>query len=195
VSKFILKLYPSVFGNFILLKKKKINFDKKLLMSDLREDFAPSTTNSDYETERGKPMPDKNHSIIQGRLMSKLDQTYGDRYSILPEITLDLPIRERVPDLAIYSPLDFNPDDNEVRMDELPLCAIEIISEMQPISVLMKKRSEYFLAGIKSYWLVMPSMRSIYVFENLEDFEIYTYKDCLIDKTLNIELDLGKIFR
>jgi Uma2 family endonuclease len=191
----ILGLYPSVFGNFILLLKKKINFDKKLLMSDLREDFAPITTNSDYETERGKPMPDKNHSIIQGNLIFSLRLATKNRFSILPEITLDLPIRERVPDLAIYEPLIFDPDNNEVRMDEFPLCAIEIISEMQPISVLMKKRSEYFLAGIKSYWLVMPSMRSIYVFENLEDFEIYTYKDRLIDKTLNIELDLGEIFR
>jgi hypothetical protein len=43
--------------------------------------------------------------------------------------------------------------------------------------------------------LVMPSMRSIYVFENLEDFEIYTYKDILKDKKLNIELNLSEIFR
>ncbi len=170
---------------------------EKIIMSDLREELAPTllVTTSDYETERGKPMPDKNHSIIQGNLIFSLRLATKNRFSILPEITLDLPIRERVPDLAIYEPLVFDPDNNEVRMDELPLCAIEIISEMQPTSVLMKKRSEYFLAGIKSYWLVMPSMRSIYVFSNLEDFEIYTYKDRLIDKTLNIELDLSEIFR
>jgi hypothetical protein len=41
----------------------------------------------------------------------------------------------------------------------------------------------------------MPSMRSIYVFSSLEDFEIYTYKDKLVDKVLDIELDLGEIFK
>jgi Uma2 family endonuclease len=150
---------------------------------------------SDYEKERGKPSPDKNHAIIQGRLIYQFFITYEDRFSILPEINLDLPLHKRVPDLAIFPPLHFDPNKNEVMMKQLPLCAIEIISEMQPTSVLMKKRSEYFVAGIKFYWLVMPSMRSIYVFSSLEDFEIYTYKDKLVDKVLDIELDLGEIFK
>lgn len=150
---------------------------------------------SDYEIERGKPMPDRNHAIIQGRLVSRLDRAYGDRFSILPEINLDMPIKDRVPDLAIYEPLIFDPDVNELSMLNPPLCAIEILSEMQNVNVLMKKKREYFNVGILSYWLVLPSLRTIYVFHNVNDSTIFSYKDRLIDKKLNIELDLSEIFK
>jgi Uma2 family endonuclease len=150
---------------------------------------------SDYETERGKPMPDRNHAIIQGRLVSRLDRAYGDKFSVLPEVHLDLPIKDRVPDLAIYEPLVFDPNDNELSMIKPPLCAIEILSEMQNVNVLMKKKREYFTAGVKSYWLVLPSLRIIQVFYSVEDSVVFTHKDRLVDKMLNIELDLSEIFR
>ena len=150
---------------------------------------------SDYETERGKPMPDLNHSIIQGRLMSKLDHYYGDKFTILPEINLELPIRDRVPDLAIYPPIAFNPDDNEIRMSQPPLCAVEILSEMQSLHELLKKRSDYFIVGIKSYWLVVPALRNIYVFDTVNDYTIFTHKDTLKDNNLGIELDLKEVFK
>ncbi len=150
---------------------------------------------SDYEIERGKPMPDRNHAIIQGRLMSRLDRTYGDKFSILPEIHIDMPVRDRVPDLAIYEPLIFDPDVNELSMFKPPLCAIEILSEMQNINVLMKKKHEYFDVGVLSYWLVLPSLRTIYVFHNINDRSIFSYEDRLVDKKLNIELDLSDIFK
>ncbi|MFN4256986.1 MAG: Uma2 family endonuclease [Saprospiraceae bacterium] len=150
---------------------------------------------SDYEIERGKPMPDKNHAIIQGRLVSRLDRLYENLYTILPEINLDLPTRERVPDLAIYPPLDFDPDNNEVRMSEPPLGAIEILSEMQNLSDLMLKRAEYFNAGVQSYWLVVPALRTVYVFYAPDDYDVFSRKDKLVDKKLGIELDLGEIFK
>lgn len=158
-------------------------------------DTTATIATSDYELERGKPMPDKNHAIIQGRLTSALDRMYGNRYSILPEINLDLPIRSRVPDLAIYPPIAFDPDNNEVRMTEPPLCAVEILSELQSPYELMKKRSEYFLAGVKSYWMVLPGLRTVYVFRSPEDYDIFSHRDRLVDQVLDIELDLGEIFR
>jgi Uma2 family endonuclease len=150
---------------------------------------------SDYETERGKPMPDRNHSIIQSNLLFSLRVTTRERFSILTEIHLDMPVRDRVPDLAIYEPLVFDPDVNELSMIKPPLCAIEILSEMQNVNVLMKKKHEYFTAGVKSYWLVLPSLRTIYVFHNINDRTIFSYEDRLVDKILNIELDLSDIFK
>lgn len=158
-------------------------------------EFDAPVASSDYETERGKPMPDRNHAIIQGRLMSRLDRTYGDRFSILPEINLDMPIKDRVPDLAIYEPLLFDPNNNELSMLKPPLCAIEILSEMQNINVLMRKKQEYFNIGILSYWLVLPSLRIIQVFYSVEDSVVFTHKDHLMDKMLNIELNLSEIFK
>ena len=156
--------------------------------------YAPDAL-SDYEIEREKPMPDKNHSIIQGRLLSRLDRAYDERFTILPEINLSLPTRERVPDLAIYPPLSFDPANNDIRMTQLPLCAVEILSEMQNLNELMAKCNEYFTAGIPSYWLVLPTLRSIYVFHSLDDYKVFSHKDRLVDTVLNVELDLGEIFK
>ena len=158
------------------------------------ETYAPDAL-SDYEIERGKPMPDKNHAIIQGRLIFRLNLKYGEKFSFLPEINLDLPTRPRVPDLAIYPPLSFEPDNNEIRMTQRPLCAIEILSEMQNLNELSKKCVEYFNAGIPSYWLVLPTLTSIYVFRSRQDYTMFSYKDRLIDSVLDIELDLGEIFK
>ena len=61
-------------------------------------------TLTEYELERDKPMPSKHHSIIQGNLSFLIRSKYGHSFRVLPEISLDLPIRDRVPDLAIYPP-------------------------------------------------------------------------------------------
>ena len=150
---------------------------------------------SDYEIERGKPMPDRNHSIIQSNLLFSLRVTTRERFSILTEIHIDMPVRDRVPDLAIYEPLIFDPNNNELSMLKPPLCTIEILSEMQNVNVLMKKKREYFNVGILSYWLVLPSLRIIQVFYTVEDSVVFTHKDRLVDKKLNIELDLSEIFK
>ena len=57
---------------------------EKIIMSDLREELAPTllVTTSDYETERGKPMPSINHSVIQANLIVALRLHYGKKYTI-----------------------------------------------------------------------------------------------------------------
>jgi Uma2 family endonuclease len=154
--------------------------------------FAPVL--SDYELERGKPMPDLNHSIIQSNMLFSLRVKTQKRFSILPEINVQLLKRDRVPDLAVYPPLSFNPRHNQLVMTKMPICAIEILSEMQKLSDLMTKNDEYFDAGILSYWLVLPHLQSIYVFNSADDYDVFTRKDILKDNVLGIELDLAEIF-
>lgn len=149
---------------------------------------------SDYELERGKPMPDLNHSLLQRRLLLRFDRHYENRYTILPELHIKLLKRDRVPDLSIYAPLSFEPRHNTLVMTQPPLCAIEILSEMQKLSDLMSKNDEYFEAGVLSYWLVLPHLQSIYVFHTADEYDVFTRKDILKDKTLDIELDLAEIF-
>jgi hypothetical protein len=98
-----------------------------------------TTTISQYELERGKPMPSKNHAIIQSRLIIAFAQLAGDRYTILSEITIDLPAGGVVPDIALYPPTPYEAFNDEVEMTTPPLCAIEIISPSQAISSLSKK--------------------------------------------------------
>ncbi|MBP6810154.1 MAG: Uma2 family endonuclease [Saprospiraceae bacterium] len=150
---------------------------------------------SEYEIERGKPMPDKNHAFVQGNFLIQLFLKYSSKFRVLPEVNLDLFIRERVPDLAIYPPMAFVPDENEIRMREVPLGVIEILSARQDLAELMIKCSEYFAAGVKSYWLALPALRTIYVFYAPNEYEIYSGTDLLQDKKLNIELDLAEIFK
>lgn len=149
---------------------------------------------SEYETERGKPIPDKNHALIQGNLYFLIRLLYGEKYTVLPEINLDLPIRERVPDLAIYPKMEFNPDENEIRMKQVPLCTIEILSAKQDLSELMTKRAEYFTGGVQSYWLVLPALYTIYVFYSPSEYYIFSGKDKLQDVKLGIELSLEEVF-
>ena len=139
-------------------------------------------------------MPDLNHSIIQSNLLFSLRVKTQKHFSILPEINVKLKRRDRVPDLAVYPPLSFNSRHNQLVMTKMPLCAIEILSEMQKLSDLMTKNDEYFEAGILSYWLVLPQLQSIYVFHSADEYEIFTRKDILKDTVLDIELDLAEVF-
>jgi len=150
---------------------------------------------SEYEIERGKPMPDKNHAFVQGNLLNQLFLKYRTQFRALPEINLDLPLRERIPDVAIFPPMVFMPDQNEIRMREVPLGVIEILSAKQDLTEMMIKCSEYFSAGVKSYWLAIPALRTVYVFYSPKDYEIYSGTDLLKDKNLSIELELSEIFK
>ncbi|MFN0215515.1 MAG: Uma2 family endonuclease [Saprospiraceae bacterium] len=153
-----------------------------------------TATLSEYETEREKPMPSKHHSFIQSRLLSQFDRRYSDHYTVLTEVSLNLPIRDRVPDLCVYPYTEFMGEE-EIRMTDLPICIIEILSPTQNHIDLLIKRREYFDAGVKSYWLVFPDPKSVYVYSNPDEFEVYSYREVLQDPALEIELPLAEIFK
>ena len=150
-------------------------------------------TLSEYELERDKPMPSKHHSIIQGNLSFLLRSKYGHSFRVLPEISLDLPVRDRVPDLAIYPPMEYG--EEEIKMTEIPLCLVEILSPSQNNIDLLIKRRQYFSAGIQSYWLVSPEPKCAYVYTSPDEFEVYSYRETLIDPVLGIELPLSEVFK
>ena len=147
---------------------------------------------SDYETERGKPMPSKHHSFTQTNLILKIGSQYSQKYRLGSELSLDLPERERVPDLVIYPSMPFG--EEEVKMSQIPLGVIEILSPTQNHVDLMQKKAEYFRAGVKSYWLVFPDLRSVYVYYSVSDYEVFGQDETLLDKVLNIEVSLPEIF-
>lgn len=148
---------------------------------------------SDYETERGKPMPSKNHGGVQVKLIGRLTQ-FEDRYRLFSETSLDLFEWRSTPDISIYPPmrLDFRQD--EVRMKEPPLGVIEIVSASQSLDELFDKAAEYFEHGVKSCWLVVPVARNVYVFNNVDDYRIFRHTDMLIDEVLDISIPLDKVF-
>jgi Uma2 family endonuclease len=153
---------------------------------------------SQYELERGKPMPSKNHAVIQSRIQKLIDRKYPDKFEVLPELSLDINAegREKVPDLAFYNAEDiyFDAENDEIRFKEMPLGVVEIISPTQTLTELIIKSHTFFDAGVKSYWLVIPSLKTIYVFSDKGEYEVYAKTGLLIDNQLGIEIDLGKLF-
>lgn len=144
-------------------------------------------------------MPSKFHARLQKKLMLQLELNYSKHLEALPEITVKMPKdvadgkRDRVPDIGIY-PADLSFMEDEIRMTEMPLAVVEILSPQQELSELIARKNVYFRAGVRSYWLVLPELLSIYVYHAPNDFEIYTKNETLRDPNLGIELDLGPVF-
>jgi Uma2 family endonuclease len=149
---------------------------------------------SSYEEERGKPMPSLNHAILQRNLLFCL-APYGQQYELLPEISVKIGDWEAVPDIGIFSLQEVDFQHDTIKMDTCPLCAIEILSPTQNLSDLTDKSEEYFLKGAKSYWLVLPQLQNIYVFNGLFSYKIYQKNDIVIDETMGIEIDLKNVFK
>ncbi len=149
---------------------------------------------SPYEIERNKPMPSLNHSIVQSDLIFYLKSKYRKLYSFLSEIRIAMKPNDLVPDIGIYPPKKLQPGRDEIRMEDAPLGVIEILSPTQDLTSLISKSYQYFQKGAKSYWLVLPDLRSIYVFNEPGEYENFTYRDVLRDEKLGIELDLSEVF-
>ncbi len=153
-----------------------------------------ATVLSDYEIERDKPMPSKNHALLQDNISFALNLSYRSAYSILPEIALGTPGKGSVPDLAVYPKLNLDVRHDVTRLSEPPLVAIEILSPEQNIQDLIEKTDRYFAFGVKSCWIVLPSLKTIIVYSGPDTFEYVKANAILKDPNTSFELDLSKVF-
>lgn len=98
------------------------------------------------------------------------------------------------PDLIVYpqQALDFK--NNPSRREDAPLLAIEIQSASQSTNEMVEKLKPYFEFGVKSCWIVIPTLQAILVYDSPTHYECYHENEMLKDKTLDIEIDLKKIF-
>ncbi len=151
-----------------------------------------------YESNRGKPMPSLNHGIIQANLIILIGSLYVDTYRVISELTTKLDKDKQVPDIAIYaknnSKIRFNARQDQISTSEVPLGVIEILSPTQNFAELVDKSTSFFASGVKSYWLVVPPVQTVYVFSNRDEFVIFSKRDVLKDEVLGIELELGEVF-
>jgi Uma2 family endonuclease len=161
---------------------------------ELLIDSVVETELSDYEIERNKPMPSKNHSMIQSKIAFELTLRYRKEYDILPEISLDTPGKGTVPDLAIYSKMNLDVRHDEIKLSEPPLITIEILSPEQKLQDLIDKTYRYFDFGVKSCWIVLPSLKTVMVYSDVDTFEYIRSDKTLIDPNWGFELPLKDIF-
>lgn len=147
---------------------------------------------SDYERERGKPMPSKAHGYTQTNLIVALSR-FRDRYTIFSELTLELDGRELTPDLSVYPKTDVDLVHDEVRVTDPPLLAVEIASPTQNVQDLVQKIEFLLEAGVESCWLVQPPLRTVTVFPDRMDGT--TVSDGTVtDPVLDLEIDVGEVF-
>jgi Uma2 family endonuclease len=149
---------------------------------------------SDYERERGKPMPSLNHAVIQARISQQLLNGYEDVFTIGSELSLIATSPPTVPDLCIYPEIKLNWLTDEVKVSRVPLTVVEILSPSQTITELTEKSQAFFAIGVQSYWLVQPAFRSVIILQPNAD-ELVFHNERLTDPTNGISIDLKKIFR
>lgn len=160
-------------------------------MSTVLKDEPSYTEVSDYEKERGKPMPSWNHSIIQSRLIRLLP--LDDNWDCHSELTLRLGDRDGTPDLSIYphQKTDFTRD--FVRATEPPTTVVEILSPTQGSVIVMERVDHYLAHGVKSAWVVEPVFGSILVCT--ADGQRVRYSNGTVtDPATGLSVDLARIF-
>ncbi|TAK43493.1 MAG: Uma2 family endonuclease, partial [Saprospiraceae bacterium] len=113
----------------------------------------PRKVETDYETERNKPMPNIIHGTIQTKISVLLTIQYGDRFDFPNEVTLDTRPKATTPDICIYPKKNRSLKQVLAKETEMPLTTIEIQSPSQsPEDLVAKAWEYYFPAGVKSAW-------------------------------------------
>ncbi len=138
------------------------------------------------------------HTTLSGsikvNLGFELKSKISNLFRIVFSVTLATKPWNTTPDLAIYpqQALDFKND--PARREDAPLLVIEIQSASQSIKELVEKLEPYFNFGVKSCWIVIPTLQAILVYDSPTHYEFYHGDEILKDKTLNIDIDLKKVF-
>jgi Uma2 family endonuclease len=155
------------------------------------------------------PMGSLNHSSVQFKLGSLLDQSAGDQLHFATELSLDISQHdlseykldskyEIKPNICAYIHFPVIPDkvDDLLTVSQMPDLAIEILSPRQSIGYLIRKTKAYFELGVKSCWIVNPSMQTVTVYSHpnqRKSFDIERDTE-VIDEVMVLCLPMKEIF-
>lgn len=146
---------------------------------------------SDYEIERGKPMPTLQHSAVQASLVFQFYPQPGFR--VFSELTIGLGGGKYTPDLCIYPFETVDYTEAETLRTIPPLVCIEIISPSQSTIELLGKAKAYFAHGVKSCWIVDPALQAITILQPGEPRRIVD-SGTATDPATGLTADLAKVF-
>ena len=113
--------------------------------------------------------------------MSHLDR---ERYEVKEEL---------VPDVALYPKRPLSIPRDILRMTEMPLLVVEILSPRQGTSSILTKFEAYFALGIPSSWLVDPLTQTVHVYHSLTHRTTVSTGE-VVDLSRNITLPIAEIF-
>lgn len=153
-----------------------------------------------YTTEDVDAMGSYNHSIVQANLTFLLKRIGS--YAVFTELSLDasqielkqFAIRDEIkPDVCIYPKRGMSRPFDILKMTEMPLLVVEILSPRQGTHEILEKFAVYFALGVKSCWLVDPVTAIVTVYSALDQHKSFTTGD-VTDETIGIRLPLAEIF-
>lgn len=141
-----------------------------------------------------------NHAMTQtnlGFLLKRLGN-----YSVFTELSLDtsavvlenVPRRDETrPDVCLYPKRSLSRPFDILKMSEMPLLTIEILSPRQGIQEILEKFAIYFARGVQSCWLVDPITAIVAVYSSLQERTVFS-ADEVVDEKLGIRLPFAEIF-
>lgn len=168
---------------------------KKNVAEEVAEDF-------NEEIEEVTDIGSFNHGYLQMRLGMLFAQT--GKYTPISELTLDvsgidvsqfgLRSKEEIkPDISVYSRRGLSRPQDILKMSDMPLLAVEIVSPRQGLYDLINKFRVYFVLGVQSCWLIEPTISTVTVSSAMDAWETYARGD-VIDEKLDLRLPIEQIF-
>ncbi|MEZ4867834.1 MAG: Uma2 family endonuclease [Caldilineaceae bacterium] len=155
----------------------------------------------ELEEQEFDDMGSFNHSTVQGNMAHLLKLT--GKYTVPIELSLDTSSLDKtkyhfkdelVPDVCVYPKRHLIKSGDILKMEEMPLIAIEILSFRQFPSSLIEKFEAYFALGIQSCWLVDPLTQSIHVYSAIDQWQTFGIKDILLDEKFDIQFPVAQVF-
>lgn len=152
--------------------------------------------------EEADDMGSFNHGYIQVRLDILFDRLGG--FTPVNELSLDvstvdlskfdLRSKEEIkPDVCLYPKRGLSEPRDILRMREMPLLAVEIVSPKQGLYEIWEKFRLYFELGIQSCWLVEPTTRIVTVYSSSQARRAFSSDD-VVDEKLGIRIPIYEIF-
>lgn len=167
----------------------------------------------DHQPEEEKTVSSQNHGLTQLRIGAQLFHL-SDQYNVATQLSLDVssPERQQIlsqckvkaerelkPDIVLYYAKDFDyidptEDLDVVRVEQMPLLCVEIVSPTQTSQDILPKLRAYFALGVKSCWYVDPNLKLIQVYSSPKESKTFVTLEDVFDQVLEIRLPLSKIF-
>jgi Uma2 family endonuclease len=132
--------------------------------------------------------------MIMGMIVHEImkDETFRAK----PELPIVIDGDEQIPDISVYKreKANYGKKKDTVRVEDLPLLAIEILSPTQTIDSLYDKAETYLRAGVKSVWIVQPMAHTVTVMTDITESGVRFAHQGILEDITGVRADLGIIF-
>lgn len=131
------------------------------------------------------------HSAIQTNVAHKLIEY--EQYRTFTELTVNIHGTDYKPDVCLYLFKKFDWKLDTIRVTEMPLLVVEVISPTQGVQEVMEKVKMFLEAGVKSCWVVTIFPKNVSVFSSFES-DVNFISGEIVDDSLGIKIPFESVF-